>query len=422
MPGQAQGATVSEYESANSAAAPEDFSHCGHRQEYAAFSFTELLKRLTKAAGCPLSPDCTRQAEASPLNKTTLLLLPLCSLCALARDCSNDARCVCGNCTSLLLLLLLLRICTYRLAAASSERGVLLCGCEDTPARRADFFPLLLAPEDQWPWSASEEAGAAPRERTRTHKCVDDIRISSRKEAFLALTRVGYKLLDCPEEVLAAIPDTKQSAAAAATGPPQPPPLLRVMAELPEALRVPTAFLLVLRPSRWLTPVRRAPCPASTALQSLANKKVYGLFLALLLRAEAADSQLAPNVPKGTFRGAAGMQGQQTAFPGCAVVAECFLCCPSCCWRCSRQRLRIGATRCVSLCCLEQSEWLCLLRSRFSQVLLLFYAAADSQMQNAYSAGQSFGGTPEEQKAAALFVADVTDVAFCERSGERAAV
>ncbi|KAL8424530.1 hypothetical protein Efla_005636 [Eimeria flavescens] len=417
----------------------EEAAFCRSRRDYSALPFIVFSRRLrgpSKRSRCEAadrrsvapssSACCCGQARASSLDRT-LLLLPVCAACAAAPPCGGGSAlaaaagggssrddlvdscgrssggveavrascCVCNDCASSLLLLLLLRLGLNGLAD-SAATGVLLCGCDDVPSKQADFFPLLLRGEDEGRPGAPPHAEGVPQE----------LSLASQTNAFSLLRRIGFKLLPGPRS--SSLPSRHEGSAACSSPlASQLPPLLRVMAELPEALHQrPPALLLMLRPSRWLHPGRQQlePAAAPTALQQLTDLKSYGLFLALLLRsvaprppceASSGGGAAAESRHAAGCEAASGLDMQRTA-AAAAAAAECFLGCTSCCFRCSRA-LRVTRSGRVSLCCLEQSDWLCMLRSRFSRILLLFCGLAE-----AFSAGS---GGP------ALFVADVTDVA-----------
>lgn len=448
MVGQVQPGAAAELESEKTAAAPSS-SACRNPRYYSAFPFSVLLQRLTRVASCESAASTDGCCRTRPLGgpgpavvrppQTILLLLPICKACASAPDCSSSSCLTsgmpcrscggfaelsgrvagtrtppghCGTCNSTLLLLVLLRLGIHSLKEASSADGILFCGSDEAPERHRRFFPLLLGTEDQWPWSNLPWPEAATGTSRRTRACAEAISLSSGREDYLALTRIGYKLLPKPSDLCP--PETKHSPAT-----PQLPPLLRFMAELPEALYRPPALLLLSQPSRWLKPVQQARTKAPV-LQHFTDTRSYGLFLALLQRAAAVGGQSRSFVLGGrqqaTFtappitRAAVEEERQQNSVPGCAVVAECFLCCPSCCWRCTGP-LQVIGTGYASLCCLEHSEWLCMLRSRFSQVLLLFYGSLDPPAGEQRTAVAASPGKAAAESACVLFIADVTDMA-----------
>lgn len=430
--------------------ATSNSTHCHTWRGYSAFPFELLLRRLVGLAGCGRgsfqgpSPRahwscCPEQVVRSP-SETVLLLLPVCSFCASERNCNETSgcmtsglsggtcdkvpgplrdasvprasRCVCSTCTSSNLLLALLRVGIRRLKEYSGD-GVLFCGTDDVPARQKNFFRLLLCHDDQNPRSNAIREEEAVQACGRDH----EISLSTRSEDYLVLTRIGYKLLPGPRHTTTSFQESKCNSPASS----QLPQLLRFMAELPGALKKSPALLLFLQPSRWLSAGGLPACTGAPALQSLSNRKSYGLFLALLLKAAASCDknpfsavEVIHTSNKG-FPGNAqtsGAEGQQHSIPCYAVVGECFLCCPNCCWRCSRHLAVVPSSR-VSLCCLEQSEWLGMLRSRFSQVFLLFVGAYCPPSAEEKAADTTFASSARlaADGGPVVFVADVTNVA-----------
>lgn len=383
---------------------------------------------------------CPAQTVRPPAEKI-LLLLPVCTSCASARTCSTPSgcmtrsllgsngdkapeplrgaavpkasRCICTSCSSSLLLLVLLRLGFHRLKASLGD-GILFCGNDDVPARQKDFFPLLLCPDDQSPWCRSNLGKTG----TQADGAEQGISLSTRKENYYILSRIAYKLLPGPRDYRANLFDANAKYSMASS---QLPALLRFMAELPDALKKPPALLLFLQPSRWLNRGGQYLCTGAAVLQSCTDRKSYGLFLALLLRAATACDQISSSALGGKSTSVTGSlgsaelsdpDGQQHLVAGCSVVAECFLCCPDCCWLCSRH-LAATPSGHVPLCCLEQSEWLGMLRSRYSQVFLLFNGSCDSPstQKKTADAASTLSGRPTGYRGPELFVADITDVA-----------
>ncbi|OEH74792.1 hypothetical protein cyc_07165 [Cyclospora cayetanensis] len=324
------------------------------------------------------------------------------------------------------------------LCAAPAANAVLFCGTCDEPHRQRRFFHRLLCAESEWPWF--DMRGREEREALRGGPCKRPsgapLRLASRREEYSALSRIGYKLLPHEGDSLERPPgagnvrspldasglavqisDSLRSPEICT----QAPPLLRFLTELPEALNTPPGLLMLLQPSRWLRPIERlGPCKL-LALQQLTDKKRFGLFLSLVVRAAAAAAPRSTSAaasseggegPSSSSSGRGPPPGEgrsHRSVPGRAVVAEAFLCCSRCCWRCGGLQ-RVTARGTVALCCcLEQSEWLSMLRSRFAYILLLFYGVLgpfeglDGDVRAGSSADPSV-----PSGSAALMVADIS--------------
>ncbi|XP_026192680.1 uncharacterized protein LOC34623183 [Cyclospora cayetanensis] len=350
----------------------------------------------------------------------------------------GSLHCSCQACASSLLLLLLLRLGVRSLCAAPAANAVLFCGTCDEPHRQRRFFHRLLCAESEWPWF--DMRGREEREALRGGPCKRPsgapLRLASRREEYSALSRIGYKLLPHEGDSLERPPgagnvrspldasglavqisDSLRSPEICT----QAPPLLRFLTELPEALNTPPGLLMLLQPSRWLRPIERlGPCKL-LALQQLTDKKRFGLFLSLVVRAAAAAAPRSTSAaasseggegPSSSSSGRGPPPGEgrsHRSVPGRAVVAEAFLCCSRCCWRCGGLQ-RVTARGTVALCCcLEQSEWLSMLRSRFAYILLLFYGVLgpfeglDGDVRAGSSADPSV-----PSGSAALMVADIS--------------
>lgn len=405
-------------------------SQCHTSREYTAFPFSVLMRRLLSDCGstaailpCSEAHKPSNPGQRSSSTERILLLLPLCRSCVSSTTpqvcaasgfrhegyCGSfsgpqghpkglkDVPCICSSCTSTLLLLLLLRLGIQRLADARST-GVLFCGSDDVPEKQRNFFPLLLSSDHQWPWSNS----------TSSTTNVRHISFASHTADYFALSRIGYKLLPRPGGVL-----TQRAKQVQGPSPPRLPPILQLVAELPEALERPPDLLLFLQPSRWLKLAGQLSASKTTALQQITDKKSYGLYLAVLLRALALRGESSSTAHSGSQdnamrcpRDGAASDVQQYSVPRTAVVTECFLCCPRCCWRCTGQ-LRVTLDSRVPLCCLELSEWLYTLRSRFSHVFLLFSGSGGPHYEELRT--QDAVSSDVSPRGPVLFVADVSD-------------
>ncbi|KAL8273562.1 hypothetical protein Esti_002489 [Eimeria stiedai] len=307
MVGHALQAEKAAVENSSSSAANADPDLCLMKKEYFAFSFRLLLQKLLGAAATPnaadgaVSRDGVCCAGGSVAGEKVLLLLPMCTRCSALTSCElNNLRCsnssngngkatervpgaeglsasycVCSKCASSLMLQLLLRLGLHKLGSCDST-GILFCGSDDVPETQKDFFSQLLRPQEEQRWWLHDG-------KTHAERSSNGINLSSHKEDYLLLSRIAYKLLPGPVSNHAPPHQTTTVHAASSC---EPPLLLRYLAELPEALQKrPPGLLLLLQPSRWLTPAGHPRCAEATALQQLTDRRSYGLFLALLLRA-----------------------------------------------------------------------------------------------------------------------------------------
>ncbi|KAL8453328.1 hypothetical protein Emag_001919 [Eimeria magna] len=440
---QAEGAAG---EDSPSSAANAEADLCLLKKDYFAFPFRLLLHKLLSATAASDAADgaasrdvacCGGPAGGLIAAEKVLLLLPVCARCSALSSCElDDSRCidssrsingsngsgkvtdlargaeegvsapccVCSKCTSSLLLQLLLRVGLHKLRGCGST-GVLFCGSDDVPETQKDFFLQLLRPHEEQRWWLRGS-------RTHAQRSTSQVNLSSHEKDYLLLRRVGYKLLPGPQS--SRLPP-HQTTSVHAPSSCEPPLLLRYLTELPEALQKrPPGLLLFLQPSRWLTPAGQRNCAEATTLQQLTDRKSYGFFLALLCRAAGrGPTRSFPSSTLGRVEGGLRADEEeliQAPEPCVVTVAECFLACSKCCWRCSGG-VEVTREGSVSLCCLEQSEWLCMLRSRFTRILLVVCASADPNSCREEAAHAS-SALVREAQGETIFVADVTDVAL----------
>ncbi|KAL8433114.1 hypothetical protein ACSSS7_004137 [Eimeria intestinalis] len=456
---QAETAAVADPSSAAAKANPD---LCLRKEHYFAGSFKLLLQNLLGGAPTFGAQDgavfrdaacCAGPPGGLAVAEKVLLLLPVCARCSALSACerddlrcsktsnssnsssnississsnnsskasrngsgkvterihgTDDVSCVCSKCASSLLLQLLLLLGLHKLRTCDSP-GVLFCGSDDVPETQEHFFAQLLGTHEEPAWWVRGSSTHA--ESSSSSKGVNP---AFHREDYVVLSRIGYKLLPGPKTHH---PPPHQTGTVHAPPACEPPLLLRYLAELPQALQErPPGLLLLLQPSRWLTPAGRLHCGETATLQHLTNKRSYGLFLALLVRAAGGGPPCCP-FPSSTSSGVegqlrAGEKGVIQAPKACvAAVAERFLACSKCCWRCSGG-VPVSRRGSVPLCCLEQSEWLCMLRSRFTRILLVVCASVDA-FNSKQKTTHKASAHPREAQRDSLLVADVTGVAL----------